>query len=45
MGGLREIEDRCNYIVSSDFVDYSNELRAKGFEEKRYEGYSLFYKK
>ena len=44
-GALDPIEDSCNYIVRDDFVEYSETLRAAGFSEERYEGYSLFYKK
>lgn len=40
-----EIEDKYNYIVRDEIGDYCDELRAAGFSEERYEGYSLFYKK
>lgn len=41
---LGDIEDGYYYIVSSSFADYANELRAKGFTEIPYTGYSLFYR-
>ncbi len=44
-GGLGGIEDGCNYIVRDGFDEYCELLRAAGFTEQRYEGYSLFYKK
>lgn len=40
---LGEIEDGYYYIVRSSFADFSNELRAAGFTEITYTGYSLFY--
>ncbi len=46
MGSLSSIDDRCNYIVSDGlFDDYCAELRAAGFQEIHYEGYTLFYKR
>lgn len=44
-GVLGEIEDDCNYIVGDWFENYSEELRAAGFAEECYDGYSLFFKK
>lgn len=43
-GGLGLIEDTYNYIVEDYWVEYSEELRVAGFTEKKYNGYSLFYK-
>lgn len=42
-GGLGPVEKGCNYIVTYEFEDYCNELRAAGFKEIKYEYYSLFY--
>lgn len=44
-GTLSSIEDGCNYIVRDGFDVYCAELRAAGFEEQRFQGYSLYYKK
>lgn len=40
-----ECNEECNYIIREDFHDFSEKIRAAGFEEKQYDGYSLFYKK
>lgn len=44
-GFLGGIEEQYNYIVADTFEEYSEQLRAAGFTEERYRGYSLFYKK
>lgn len=41
---LGEIEDGYYYLVRDSFVEYGNELRASGFKEIMYDGYSLFYR-
>lgn len=43
-GTLNIIDEQFNYIVDDHFTKYMNSLREAGFEEKKYEGYSLFYK-
>lgn len=42
-GTLPEIKDGYNYIVRDIYADYANELRAAGYQEQKYAGYSLFY--
>lgn len=44
-GSLGSIEDGYNYIVRDGFEVYCAELRAAGFEEQQFQGYSLYYKK
>lgn len=41
-GGLGPIEEGYNYIVWDIYPDYMEELRALGYEEKKYLMYSLF---
>lgn len=38
------IEDGYYYIVRSNFKEYAEQLRAEGFTEIAYTGYSLFYR-
>lgn len=38
------IEDGYYYLVKDTFIEYSNDLRASGFTEIVYDGYSLFYR-
>lgn len=42
---LGTIEDQYNYIVTDNFYEYSEKLRAAGFAEEHYQKYSLFFKK
>lgn len=41
---LPAIEDGCSYIVDDSFVEYSQELRNRGFSEEIFDHYSVFYK-
>lgn len=43
-GSLQEISDDCNYIVCGRFEEYCEELRNAGFNEEKYDAYSVFYK-
>lgn len=43
-GSLGTIEDGYNYLVRDGFDSYCDELRAAGFQEVRFQGYSLYYK-
>lgn len=40
-----EGSEECNYIIREGCYDYYEKIRAAGFEERQYDGYSLFYKK
>lgn len=42
-GSLPEIQDGYNYIVRNTFAGYADELRALGYTEITFTGYSLFY--
>lgn len=42
-GSLPEIRDGYNYIVRNIYTEYAEELRAKGYTEVVFTGYSLFY--
>mgnify|MGYP001040558241 CR=1 FL=1 len=42
-GGLPAVTEGYNYIVRDGFDEYCQELRAKGYLEIDYVGYSLFY--
>ena len=42
-GTLEQIEERCNYIVKDEYGQYCEDLRAAGFTERKFDGYSLFY--
>lgn len=42
-GGLGEIEEGFNYIVTDIYQEYAEQLRKLGYTEKQYQGYSLFY--
>lgn len=42
-GSLPEIQDGYNYIVRNIFAEYAAELRARGYTEVAFTGYSLFY--
>ncbi len=41
--GFPEIAPKYNYIVKDSYGEYAQELRAEGFTEIPYGGYSLFY--
>ena len=43
LGTLPEISKENNYIVRDIYPNYMDELRAMGFAEEAYKGYSLFY--
>lgn len=42
-GKLVEISREFNYIVSTDFQEYAQQLRQEGFYEEKFEHYSVFY--
>ncbi len=44
-GSLGEVEEGYNYIVRDIYAEYAQKLRQMGFEEEKYTGYSLFYRK
>lgn len=42
-GKLVEISPEFNYIVSTEFPEYAEQLRQEGFHEEKFEYYSVFY--
>lgn len=42
-GSLPQIQDGYNYIVRNIYAEYADELRARGYTEVLFTGYSLFY--
>lgn len=42
-GKLVEISPEFNYIVSTEFPEYAEQLRQEGFQEEKFEHYSVFF--